>query len=290
MDHERRIQTVCAEHFGLTPSSITLVKRLMGGMSNYTYVIDVDGEQYTYRIPGKNAGHFVDRKEEAFHLPLAESLGISNDTVKLDIETGEKIGRYIEGTPMSEGDPLKHLKAVAALLKQVHHATLTTPIDYAPFARLTRYEALVRAYDHTHSDRYHAIKTTLLERHADFAADSTTFTHGDAQPSNFVITDQGLKLVDWEFTGNNDPYYDIAQFGNMNFDHARALLPVYLEREPDAHEHNRLHLWRAFQCLQWHNVALYKAFIGLSEELGIDFEKVAGIYLDKADAMIASLK
>jgi hypothetical protein len=42
--------------------------------------------------------------------------------------------------------------------------------------------------------------------------------------------------------------------------------------------------------LQWHNVALYKEFIGLSLDLGVDFMFVANLYLDKAEGFLDSIK
>ena len=41
-----------------------IVKRLEGGMSNYTYVVTTRGKKFTYRVPGKYAEKFVDRAEE----------------------------------------------------------------------------------------------------------------------------------------------------------------------------------------------------------------------------------
>lgn len=49
-------------------------------------------------------------------------------------------------------------------------------------------------------------------------------------------------------------------------------------------------LWRIFQCLQWHNVALYKDGIGLSEELKIDFNFFAKQYLIKIEGLFEGLE
>ena len=88
--------------------------------------------------------------------------------------------------------------------------------------------------------------------------------------------------MDWEFAGNNDPLYDVACFGNANFDDAINLLKMYNEH-PSQNQYQRLYGWRMFQCLQWHNVAAYKDKIGLSEELSLDFSFFAKAYLDKAN-------
>lgn len=284
------IKTVCASVFSVLESDVTLVERLMGGMSNYTYVIDISGDKYTFRIPGKNAEKFVNRTIEEDHLKLIKPLGLNNETLYLNTETGIKIARYIEGKPLHELNPHDFLLEASNVLKTIHHSAINSPHHYDPSLRLERYENYVKAYNHSHDERYIAYKEVLFSHWDWLNSFPKTLTHGDSQISNFVVTEEGLRLMDWEFTGMNDPFYDIACFGNTNFDHAIALLPVYLEHVPNSEEFNRLYLWRTFQCLQWHNVALYKEFIGLSKDLSIDFYKVAQIYLDKAQSLLAKLK
>ena len=60
-----------------------IVKRLEGGMSNYTYVVECQGVKYTYRVPGKYAERFVDRNEEWENIQKVEKLGVNNKTLQL---------------------------------------------------------------------------------------------------------------------------------------------------------------------------------------------------------------
>ena len=290
MHHETVIKSLTASVLKVSESDVRLDFRLMGGMSNYTYVISAKDERYTFRIPGKNADRFVDRHIEKHHLQLIEPLKLNNETVYLNEESGIKIAHYIEGTPLHEKDPMDYLEAATDVLKTVHESGLSSPYAYAPFERLARYESYVKDYSHVHHPRYHEYKDVLLSHRAFLDQFPKVLTHGDAQVSNFVVTEGALRLMDWEFTGMNDPFYDLACFGNANFDHALAILPVYLGKTPTDEDFNRLFLWRIFQCLQWHNVALYKDFIGLSQDLNIDFYKVSNLYLDKAEALIKQLR
>ena len=291
MTNEQIIQNICNEVFELKDQQVEVVKRLMGGMSNYTYVIKVNSKLYTFRIPGKKASKFVDRIVEAHHIELIEGLKLNNKTIYLDVDTGYKIAEYIEGTPLHELDPLDYLKEAAAVLHKIHESGIESDYDYNPLGRLSLYENHTVDHGHIHSERYNKLKQKFLSYKDKYMDDSKlVLTHGDSQISNFVITEKGLRLMDWEFTGNNDPYYDIACFGNNNFDHALALLPVYLGKEPTTEDYNRLYFFRAFQTLQWHNVALYKEFIGLSKDLGVDFLFVANLYLDKAERFLNSIK
>ena len=291
MSNEQIIKEICTKVLNVKSDDVNVVERLMGGMSNFTYVIKVKDKLYTFRIPGKKASKFVDRVVEEYHISLVESLDLNNKTIYLDTVSGYKIAEYIEGTPLHELDPLNHLKQASEVLHKIHESKLLSDYNYDPIKRLKKYEDYLVEYNFTHSQRYLDLKEKFLSYKDKYMNESNlVLTHGDSQVSNFVVTKKELKLMDWEFTGNNDPYYDIACFGNTNFDHALALLPVYLGKEPTIEEYNRLYFNRSFQTLQWHNVALYKEFIGLSKDLGVDFMFIANLYLDKAERFLNNIK
>ncbi len=281
-NHEQQIKSLAEEVLHSPPEKTKVERRLMGGMSNYTYVVRADKDTYTFRILGKGAEKFVDRQAEAHHLELIRPLRLNNDTIHLDKASGEKIAGYVEGTPLHEKDPAEHLEAVAATLKKLHESGLRSPHLYNPFQRLKRYEGHVKKLGKTHEKAYHLAKAHLQSFRKEMTDPAPVLIHGDAQPSNFIVTDQGLFLTDWEFTGMGHPFHDIACFGNIDFTHALRLLPVYLGRDPSADEERLLRIFRLYQCLLWHNVALFKHEIGLSEKLAIPFDKVAEKYLTMA--------
>lgn len=74
----------------LNTANVEVVERLMGGMSNYTYVVKVDDLLYTYRIPGDYSEYFVDRRIEKANIKLVESLNITNKTIYLNVDDGKK--------------------------------------------------------------------------------------------------------------------------------------------------------------------------------------------------------
>lgn len=253
-----------------------VLNRLMGGMSNYTYLIKVNEEFYTFRVPGDGAQHFVDRVIELKNIDMISSLDFCPKPDYFNIKNGYKISEYVEGIPMHELD-VKPYDKVTTLLKRLHTSTKFDN-DYDPIKRLSYYESI----NETDNPLYDALKEQWLSIYNSILKHVPLVPcHGDAQPSNFVVGEECLYLVDWEFAGNNDPIYDIACFGNANFKDALALLKVYFE-DCDKEKYQRLYSWRMFQCLQWYNVASYKDQIGLSEKLEIDFNYISKIYIDKA--------
>lgn len=284
---EKLIKDVAARALGVSPDSVSISHRLMGGMSNQMYVIAVGEALYTFRIPGKQADVFVDRSEEIANIGIVEGLELNNETFYFDTETGYKIAKYVKGTPIGELENQEgQLGAIATLLKRLHQSGLQAHGDYNPYGRLAKYEQLVGSK----TPLYERLKAEFLGYRSLLDQQEQVICHNDSQLSNMVVGTDQVYLLDWEFAGKNDPLYDVACVGNQDFSLAEKCLPIYLGRKPTQAEWTRLYAWRAFQCLQWHNVALYKEQIGLSADLGVDFAKVAAGYLEKAEGFLKQAK
>ena len=261
-----------------------IVKRLEGGMSNYTYVVTTRGKKFTYRVPGKYAEKFVDRVEEWDNIQEVNRLGISNATSYVEIISGEKLAEYVEGTIMSDTDVISYNAMSVNALKRIHESDLHFR-DYNAFGRLSDYERYCREVGFTHPKEYVELRNKLegmRKKHADV---KMVPCHCDYQPTNLVIDGDKLYVLDWEFAGMNDPFYDIACYGNAGFDKALSLLEAYVGHEPTQEELQRLYFHRSFQCLQWYNVAIFKDRVGLSKDLNMDFNQVASFFFGQAASL-----
>lgn len=258
--------------------------RLLGGMSNYTYVVSSDDEEYTIRFPGEYAEEFVNREHEARNIKLMEYLKVTNKTIYFDITSGIKMSRYVSGKPLSEFNGNYDYEAVSNLLKTIHNSKNLSLNDYKPFERLEKYQSLL---DDSDIDlEFFNTKNEFLKYKDYLDSQEKVLTHGDSQPSNFILdSDNNLLTVDFEFSGNNDPIYDIVCFANIRLEEGLKLLEVYY-KDVDNDKLKRFYLWRTYQALQWYLVASFKEKVGLSESLKIDFKKVALNYLHEAQEML----
>lgn len=258
-----------------------IVNRLEGGMSNYTYVVETKGKKYTYRVPGKFAERFVDRVEEWENIQEVKRLGLNNITSYVEIESGEKLAEYVEGTIMSETDVVSYNAMSVAALKKIHQSDLKFR-DYNAFGRLDDDERFCREMGFEHPKEYVELRHKLDAMRKAHADVERVPCHCDYQPTNLVINGDKLYVLDWEFAGMNDPFYDIACYGNAGFDKALALLEAYVGHKPTSEELKRLYFHRCFQCLQWYNVAIFKDRVGLSKDLNMDFNDVALFFFNMA--------
>jgi thiamine kinase-like enzyme len=256
-------------------------------MSHLTYHIQIQGIDYTFRVIGKDGNLFVDRNIEKKNLDIIRPLGLNNETVYFDTETGEKAAKYVEGTVLTQLDYKPYLPMVSNALKTLHHSSLKPASDYGLIDRLNLYETFTNIKSPLYLELKEAWMTLYHEEHQD---KPKVFCHNDAQRSNMVVSGDRLYLLDWEYAGLNEFYYDIASFGNVDFNDALALLDVYLGRKATKNEQDSVRFYRMFQALQWHQVALRKDMIGLSEVLHFDFKMLSEKYLNLAHTLYQQIK
>ena len=262
-----------------------IVMRLEGGMSNYTYVVECQGKKYTYRVPGKFAEYFVDRDEEWANIQEVDRLGLNNVTTYMEILSGEKLAEYVEGTIMSTTDVVSYNAMSVAALKKLHNSDLKFK-DYDGIGRLNTFQNYCLETGFVLPQEYLDLRKKLDTIQATQTNVKKVPCHCDYQPTNLVISGDKLYVLDWEFAGMNDPIYDIACYGNAGFDKALSLLEAYVGHKPTKEELQRLYFHRAFQCLQWFNVAIFKDRVGLSQGLNMDFNAVAFMFLGMAKELL----
>lgn len=268
--------------------NIEIVHRLLGGMSNYTYVVKIDDELYTFRIPGEYSEKFVDRNIEKLNLKLISQLDITNETIYFDVESGEKVAKYVKGESVNTLEEYPY-QEISDILKKIHNSGLIAENDYNPFKRLEEYENHVIELGFVHTKQYLDIKDEFFEYKEFLESQDKVLCHGDSQPSNFVYNGNTIISVDYEFTGNNDLCYDIACFANVKLEEGLKLLDVYFNN-PNKEQTLRFYLWRTFQCFQWFNVAVFKDLVGMSELLKINFKVVSDKYLEKIFTLMEIIK
>lgn len=283
---ELEIIKKAAAAFDCKESNVEVIERLKGGVSHYTYLIHVLGKKYTYRKIGEGGNLFVDRKTEFQTIKRIEPIELNSNVLFFDIETGSKIQEFVEGTVLTNLDYTKHLNDVVDVLKKLHGQSYDDANDYGLINRLSLYES----YTNQRTVKYQELKKFWIDLYtAQYEGQPKVYCHNDAQRSNMVVGEDKLYLLDWEYAGLNEFYYDIASFGNVDFNDALILLDAYLGRPANEDEKNHVRFYRMFQTLQWHQVALYKHMIGLGEKIGVDFKALALKYLQIAESFVPFL-
>ena len=254
---------------------------LEGGITNRNYRVTLEGESgsFVVRAPGEGTELLgIDRHHEEEAARQAAALGVAPEVVAFVEPEGSLVTRFVSGTgPGAEAlRTPRLLGAVAALLRVVHGGPAIAatfdwyrvPQDYAATARAQGVE-VPAAYEQV-MDVAGRVRVAFAS-----SPEATCPCHNDLLAANFLLADDGLRLVDWEYAGMNDRYFDL---GNLAVNNALtgedevALLEAYFGEPATDRRLGALRLMRLVSDLR---EALWGAVQATISELDEDFAAYA---------------
>lgn len=265
------------------------ITQIHGGMMNESFLVETKTNKYITYFPPVHVKGMVDRELERFHHNVAYSNNLTSKNVYFDIDTGIKINEYISGSSLNLIEKYD-IKKVATLLKSFHQIKPLANQNYEPFRRFDEYEKDAHSYQKFDKEFY-IYKELLMSNQNFLMSFPLVVSHNDAQKSNIIKSDKDeYYLIDFEFSANNDEYYDIATFGNNSVEEGYQLLYAYLNGLVTQEDKRRYYLWRIFVSLQWYMVAISKHHKGEGALHNFNFLDVADYFLKNATECFNRMK
>jgi thiamine kinase-like enzyme len=205
---------------------------LDGGITNRNYRLRLGGEDLVLRICDHGAEVLgIDRTTEEIASRRAAAEGIAPAVVAFLADVPALVTRWLPGgdlTPEEMRTP-GVLAQVAALLRRLH-ATPALPTAFAVYRLVEDQRGLATAVP----DSYEGV--LALSRRIEAALSGPEHVpvscHNDLLTANFVRDGARVCIVDWEYAGMNDRYFDLGNLSvNNGFEaeHDRAFLELYFE-------------------------------------------------------------
>ena len=191
--------------------------RFAGGLTNYNYIMNIHGTEYVIRKPGNLTDQMIDRRIERVNNGIASEFGVNSECIYFDEESGIKISKYIpDSKTLAAAGPLAlpSLQAVSSLLKKIHGSPKHFPNKFDWLSELAKYETIVTQINGELFFDYASLKEQLLRFMQDHLKNVLSVPcHNDTVPENFLVDGDGsVYLIDWEYSGMNDPAFDIAAY------------------------------------------------------------------------------
>ena len=255
---------------------------LEGGITNRNYKVRFAGDDVVVRLPGKDTGLLgIDRAAERAAGELAARVGIGPEVVAMLDDPPCLVTRFVVGEPTTPAE-LRAPGAVAEVavaLRALHGCGERVPIEFSSFRTVEAYAAQIADRGATVPASYewaagaaHRIEATLAgPEHAPVPC------HNDLLAANFIRTQRGIRVVDWEYAGMNDRYFDLGNFAvNNELDGAgeAALLAAYFEAPASE---RRLASLRLMRFMSDFREAMWGALQSTISDLDFDF----GDYCEK---------
>ena len=262
------IGTICRV-FDASPRDITHITVLKKGMTNRSFLFTCRGKQYIMRIPGEGTDRLIDRRQEAAVYGAIRDLSLSDDVYYIDPANGYKITAFLENARVCDPENPNDVQRCMAFLRKFHERRLHVGHSFDIFGQIEFYEQLWKGNPSVYAD-YRRTKEQILSLrpYIEAHAGEKVLTHIDAVPDNFLLTGDDIRLIDWEYAGEQDPHVDIAMFAIYAlYDRTQidALIDAYFPEGCPGETRLKIYCYVAACGLLWSNWCEYK------RQLGVEF-------------------
>jgi thiamine kinase-like enzyme len=189
------------------PGRAATFEPLGGGITNHNFRVEVGNETFVLRIGGEDTQLLgIDRSAEHAASRVAAKLGLAPEVVAFLEPEGYLVTRWVEGE-VGKADAAQ----VGAALRTLHDGP-AIPSRFDSFRVVEVYHALAEergvavpsGYERA-SELAHRIEQRRGEA-------PVRPCHNDLLSANFIVDGGRLWLVDWEYAGMGDPFFDLGNF------------------------------------------------------------------------------
>lgn len=255
---------------------------LDGGITNRNYRARFGDTDYVIRVPGKDTSLLeIDRDAERIANERAARVGIAPPVAAMLAEPQAIVTVFVEGTGLNAAElrAPSMLTEVARSLRAIHELGEPLPTAFNSFRIVETYAATAQARGATLPDAYAEAHRRAGEIERALTGDEHTLVpcHNDLLAANFIRGAQRedspgqLWIVDWEYAGMGDRYFDLANFAvNNELGEAaeEALLADYFGEVPGS---ARLAGLRLMRFMSDFREAMWGVVQAVVSELDFDF-------------------
>lgn len=243
---------------------------LSGGVTNLSFEIRSSSGHYILRIPGKGTNEFINRSDEIANMRAASVLGFVPEILYSNPSSGIIISRFVENNiPMAVkdlSDPERREK-IAKTLLGVHRSGITGLNEFDIVKTQEEYKQVLRAMRVSmpeELEKYIPILDRMMERLFEKYPKELVLCHGDPKLNNFLLDHEKMWLIDWEYSGMADKYFDLVNLtmtDNLSKQEETWILEAYqsLAREKIISE--KYILWKIatdYLWIYWHLIKMFQ--------------------------------
>ena len=256
--------------FNTVPEEIVNIFPLKDGMTNHTFKFSFHDKGYLLRIPGEGTDKIINRNQEYEVYQELMDLDLSDKVLYFNPDTGFRITEFWSDARVCNPEDLNDVKLCMDKLRELHELEIKVNHKFDLFEKIEYYESLRRGKTSIYPD-YLQIKENIyeLKQHIDALPKKQVLSHIDSVPNNFLLMEDGVRLIDWEYSGMHDPHVDIVMFAisaGYNKEEIDRLIEIYFSEGYTAEIKIKIYSYVAICGLLWSNWSEYKTL--LEVELG----------------------
>jgi thiamine kinase-like enzyme len=214
------------------PGQQVAIEPLGGGITNRNFKVETDGRKFVLRIGGRDTELLgIDRSAEHAASTVAADLGLGPEVIAYLEPEGYLVTRYVDGE-VGKVD----VDRVGAALRRLHNGP-DFPGRFDSFRVVEAYRTTAREHGVGVPSAYERAKELADQIARRRSRAPLRPCHNDLLNANFIDDGVRLWLVDWEYAGMGDPFFDLGNFAvnhELTEESERALLSAYGSDDAEA--------------------------------------------------------
>ena len=246
---------------------ITNIRVIKSGLTNNSFIFQLRGKKYVYRHPGIGTEKYINRKSEAYSMKVASKNNLDNTFVFMDGKEGYKISHYISGARELNYHSRKEVEAAVTLIKKLHSLNIRSKYDFNIWKKTQQFIKILNMSNVKINGKilYSKISDIYNYVNKDSVA-KKCLCHNDCYSPNFIIDKQKrMSLIDWEYSGNDDPASDIGTFiscSNYSDREALKIIDMYFNNKTTKKQQIHYIGYIAICSFYWYIWSLYQEYRG----------------------------
>lgn len=228
----------------------------LGGLTNLVF----RAGEFCLRIPGKGTEEYINRANEAVAAREAAKAGVSPEVLHVDPGTGVMVTRFIAGAETMSPEKFKVRSGSPArageAFRKLHASGAAFPFRFELFAMIDDYLKVLATKDVALPAGYNDVVREAGSVRSALAAHPLPLVacHCDPLCENFLDTGDRMWIVDWEYSGMNDPLWDLGDLsveGKFDMAQDEEMMRAYFGGEARPAERGRIVIYKAMCDLLW---------------------------------------
>lgn len=249
-------------------NEITDIACIKSGLTNKSFYFSCNGTKYVYRHPGVGTDNYINRAGEAFSMSVAKSLGLDDTFIYMDEKEGWKISHYIENARTLDYHNKQEVLSALHMMRKLHDAKIISNYDFNIWNATLDFIDKISQKGRNDFEDFNSLFKLMSKIYKLTEQDQIEkcLCHCDCYDPNFLIdANKKMYLIDWEYSGNDDPANDLGTFiccSDYTYEEALNIITLYLSHEPSKLELRHYLGYIAIASYYWYVWAIYQESIG----------------------------
>lgn len=242
-------------------NKIKNIERL-GGLTNRTFKVIFENERQkplVFRIPGEGTEEIITRSLEEAYAKLASDNKIDSKLIYFD-NFGHKISEYIPSLDKLDKEKAKeqkYNKEISGVLRKLHNLDFNNQYIFDFEDEEEKYISVIKNSKSFYPDGLDEISKYVHEikdKVDSYYCGGLVPSHNDPLLENWVIGEDKMYLIDWEYSGKNSRFWDLAiisEEAQFSDEDDINLLTNYFKKTPTEEEKESILVYKICQDYLW---------------------------------------